>query len=540
MALVALISATQMIQQRLVNGQTCYIDNLTNNATDRFKNCDNPPCIKSITFNVTKLVNIPDEMINLTQFVDSVDLSNTSLQFLNSTLHLCQWPKLTSIEADDNNITELQANILSDCHHLLRLSLVNSNISQIYEPAFTGLNMLIELDLSSNQLTMMSAETFKPLINLETLRLNNNRIQTINADNFATNAKLHLLDLSYNAISVVRPNAFRNLTELLTLAIQCNPDLASLDLNDMGKLNLLSVNNASLTQLDIPKNLVHVNADNNKISNVSIESNSMLGDLSLKNNSFQKLANLSLAQKLMELDVSSNNISDIDFTLLMKTNVSTITMLENPIRTFNVSALIDLPKIKQIEISTSRLDNSTLTELIEKTKAKGITLSDPNRLSEKLEIITLSPIKPVDGRTISTPRPPSHPASVATSTVPPNPVTSAPSKSDSADKEIKELWKHIQSLESSSANQTNSKSTQKESMNAHHSEIENSLSSLRLMVNCMMAAMVVFIAFKLVLFFRANQWSIPISSVFSRPSNGHNSRRNPFNDSMDPIIEEIL
>lgn len=541
--MIGLTLSTLMIQQCFVNGQNCYIDNF-NNSTEYFKNCENPANVKSLVLNVTKLEIIPNDLINLTLSIESIDVSDTSLQFVNHTLNLCQWPKLKSVDAEDNNITELQSNILSDCHQLSILNLARNNISLIYDQAFTGLSLLKELDLSNNQLKSISAETFKPLGILYTLRLNNNQIRTINLDNFAKNIKLQVLDLSFNAIIDIEDHAFQNLKDLSTLSIQCNPSLKTLNLNGMDKLNTLNANNASLSELDIPKSIVNVNADNNRIMYVSIETNSTLRNLSLKNNSFQNLSNLSMALHLQELDISNNNITDIDFAPLMGTNVDKITILENPIQTFNVSTLVMLPKIKMIEISTSRLEKKILLDLLMQTKAKGIRLEDPNRSSELIEVVTLPPVTPVDKTTISTTtlRPAIVSTTTASPTTPTTPATtSSKSNSNSTDVEIKKLLKRIQKLESSLANPINKNSTPKVST-MEHDEIEHSLSNLRVTVNCMMLAIFVFAAFKLVIFFRANQWSIPsISRIFSRTPNVRvNGRRNPFHDSMDPIIEEVL
>lgn len=539
MAVIGLILSTIMIQQCSVNGQSCYIDNF-NNSKEYLSKCNNLENVKSLVLNVTKLENIPNDVINRTQSVESVDVSNTSLQYINHTLNLCQWTKLKCIQADDNNITELHANVLNECHQLNELSLARNNISLIYDQAFTGLNLLIKLDLTNNQLKSISAETFKPLTALRSLRLNNNLIQTINLDDFRQNVKLQVLDLSYNEISEIEAHAFEKLKELTTLSIQCNPNLTSLDLSGMDKLHTLDAYNGSLSHLDIPKNITNVNADNNKIMYVSIEPNSTLQNLSLKNNSLQSLANLSLAQQLHELDISSNNISDIDFSLLKETNVAKIVVLENPIHSFNVSLLIMLPKLKVIEISTSRIDNETLIELMAKTKSKGIELEDPNRASEITEVVTLAPVTPVPVIAKTNDTTTVRPSSASTTKASPSTTTSPPSRSNSSDKKIEELMKRIKDLESSLANQTKGNSVQKDAT-SEHDGIERSLSNLRFLVNCMIAAILVFVSFKIVMYLRANQWSIPISRLFSRtPHVRVNGRRNPFNDSMDPIIEEVL
>lgn len=520
MAVIGLILSAIMIQRHSVNGQNCYIDNF-NNSNEYLNNCDSPANVKTLVLNVTNLKNIPHDVIDRVQSVESIDVSNTSLQEINQGLGLCQWNNLKCINADDNNITTLHADILDDCHQLNALSLARNKIRQIYEQAFMGLSSLTELDLSSNQLTSLSAGTFETLINLRTLRLNNNMIRSINLDHFAKTAKLQVLDLSFNAIEEIEPHAFEQLKELTTLSIQCNPSLKSLDLNGMDKLYTLDAYNASLSHLNIPMNVKAVNADNNKITYVTIEPNSRLQDLSLKNNSFQNLNNLTSALQLKELDISSNNITDIDFAVLMKTNLEQITALENPIHSLNVTSLITLPKLKVIEISTSRLDNNTLIDLMVQTKSKGIWLVDPSRASETLQVVTLPPVTPVAANSIAGDS--TTTASSSTTTTPPPPFKPS---SNSTDQQLQDLMNRIRNLESTLANQRKNVSTN------GNADIKQSLSNLRFLVNCMVFVVLAFVTFKVVIFLRTNHWSI--SHIFSRTLNVPvNGGRTLFNDTVD-------
>lgn len=554
-ATIFCIALSTLIIQRPVFGQNCQIGDL-NHFIDSLKNCERLTEVKFITLNVTTFQSIPKDLINRTQSVQSIDVSNTSLQFINETSNFCQWPNLTFINAVNNNITELPAHMLRDCHLLGFLSLANNKIVQIYEEAFQGLALLTELDLSNNQITSLSAGTFHPLSQLKILRLNNNQIGAIDKDHFSHNFNLQMLDLSYNSVGVIEEGSFSRLRELTTLNLAVNPNLNALDLDKMDHLRDVTVNNASLLQLHIPKSVTNIEANDNKIAHVTIEPNSSLQRLSLQNNVLRNISDLSAAQKLSYLDITNNNITNIDFIYLMQTNIGQLIILENPIHRLNVTTLTSLPKISIIEISTSFLDKQILTELLTQTQQKKIRLIDPNRESERHNsTVTLPPVTPMaDNSKI----PGSTAAStnrVTSTTASPGPATSknkdlssnsasgsitpSDAKGISDDlNQINETLHRIQNLELTV--RMNEQSAQ-DNATHFHNHIAQKVASLRIMVICTMMAIAILVVAQ-ILVFAAKHWPMPIANVFSRRGNGrlNNSHRNPFNDSMDPIIEEVL
>lgn len=540
-----------LITKYSIADQSCSIGSLEN-LTENLQKCNNPTEVKFLVFTVKKMGSIPQKLINSTLSVKFIDMSNTSLDFVNRSLNVCQWPYLASIDLNENNITELGDGILNDCHQLTSLNLAKSNIGLIYENAFQGLSQLKKLDLSNNQISALSDLTFKPLPLLRSLLLNNNQIASIATDNFAYNTKLVTLDLSYNTISTIQNSSFSKLSELTLLNIQCNPPLKVLNLRKMDKLREVNAFNASLTELFIPKSVETLNADDNKITLLTIEQNSTLNVLSLKNNFLRNLNDLTPAKNLSELDISNNNITDIDFAPLMASNIQKITLLENPIHSFNVTILTSLPNIRLIEVSTSFLDDSILKGLLLQTQRKKIQLMDPNRESESHRIVTLPPVTPVMEKTNTTMQNKTtadmeittvKSTTIASTTI--NPMASNASSNSEKNSNatnistIEELIKRIQKLESISDNS----STHKE-LNVAQSEIEKDVSNLWFMVICLMISFFIFMVIQITIFVKANyhHWPNPMSTVFSGTPNGRlsNQRRNPFHDSMDPIIEEVL
>lgn len=533
-AIIVCVVLSTSFAQRFVIGQSCQISDV-NNYNESLKYCKF--AMKILTLNTTNWQSIPQNLINQTQSVQTIDISNTSLQFFNETLNLCQWSLLTYINAEYNNIGELRPNVLGDCHQLNVLNLANNQIGRIFEDAFHGLTSLKQLDLNNNKITSLSAETFKPLVQLKILRLNNNQIGAIDKDHFAHNVNLQLLDLSYNNVAVIEKGSFSKLKELHTLSIEFNPNLNAIDLKKMEKLSDLIVNNASLLQLHIPQSVVAIDANYNQIEHLSIESNSSLERLSLKNNHLRNINDLATAINLTYLDVSSNNMSQIDFTLLTKTNISDIVLLENPIHKFNVSSLMSLPKIKMLEMSFSFLDNQTLMELLIQTKGK-IQLQDPNReLERKQSIMTLPPVTPVMEMTTSINR-------VTIKTVSPiinGSATVMPSPNSTLEPNvINQMLKRIQKLELTITDSSINKYPTRNDTTDDHNDIVQNVANLRVMIICTMVALAIFVVFHVAVF-AMKHLPIPTSNIFSHAPNGRlNNRRNPFSDSMDPIIEENL
>lgn len=523
------------IQHTIVKGE-CIIADLKN-----LTNCDMDE--KYVVFNISELGEISAELINRTNSVRTISIHNKSIQSteLNK---FCLWPNLINIDAYDNNITSLQAQVLGGCHLLKTLSFAKSNIMEIYDDAFHGLSSLESLDLSNNQIDRLSDDIFHPLVSLKTLLLNNNKIGAIDKDNFRLSHKLSLLDLSYNSIAAIERDSFLNLKELRTLTIDSNPDLNSLDLKHMDKLGMVSVNNASLTFLHIPKNLHTISANANRINSLSIEANSILKVLHLMNNSFWRLDELANATALTELDISYNNITNIDFSYLNKTKIQTLNVLENPIRSFNVTALTRLHTIKQIEISTSFLNAQILEKLLDEIKTLNINLVDLNRQSEEHKIVTMPPVTPVPNPA-KTVRPTSSPTTTVQTTTSIKPTASittiVPSttnnQSDSKDGAIKELKNRIQKLETALSDNSNRYVSA-----SANSEVLQKVSNLRAWVIFMIVSFSIFIALKIGVFVKRNynQWLNPIQTVLSNTRNGGLiTRRNPFDDG-DPILEEVL
>lgn len=523
----------------------CQVDDFQN-YTDSIKDCD---AVKTLKFNVTNWVPIPQDLINRTRSINSIDVNNRSIEIIDEN-GFCAWPKLTAINAGRNKILTLPTDLLANCRVLNSLSLAKNRIGLIEEDAFRRLPFLTELDLSSNQIDTLDDNVFKSLISLKTLRLNNNKIQAISVDNFAYTTKLETLDLSYNSIQTIEEGSFWNLRKLVTLDMSHNLDLNALDLTQMDRLQNVNIDNASLEQLNIPESVVQISANSNKITKLAIAPNGILEELHLRNNYLPTLKELSMAGQLTALDVSYNNIRDVDFSYLYTTQIQRLVIVGNPIRTFNVSTLINLPYLRTVEISTDSLDKETMSELEDGTSLLYNLVRAPIKTPERRNVVEI---------TESTYAPSTESSSIFKSTteismrkksrdsmvtIQPTPITDDSTfetlaGDDTKDDMIIKLLDRIQRLES---NQGNSSEQRRQT--------EQTVSDLRILIVCTIIAFSLFVSFQIGLFVYENykQWNIPlpvsIPNVIASSQNGvaHNRHgRTTANDgALDPIIEDVF
>lgn len=518
--MICVVLSTLLIKSTVV-ALECEVRDFRN-YNDSTRDCND---VKSLTFKITTWERIPQDLINRTQSIHSIDVSSQGLKSLDNK-DFCSWPNLKSINADMNNVTSLISRMFTGCRQLTTLSLSRNNISEIYDDAFHGLSLLSHLDISLNQIHALSDNIFHPLISLKTLSLNNNLIGAIDTDTFARNLNIESLDLSFNMIEVIEKASFWKLKKLATLDISSNPELNSVDLTEMERLYDVILKNDSITSLYIPKYVIKVNADSNKLTQLIIEPNGLLKELSVRHNFIQNIQSVQSANLLTFLDISDNNITDIDFSHLMSTQILQLVILDNPINSFNVEALTSLEHIHSIEISFNSLDNKTLNELDTETRRRKIALRDPNQNREQGNVIKPSinipsvlpiPAMDFDSKTIS-------PTSTEKSTTP------NPASNDKKDGVIRELIKRIRNLES----------TQSDTSGVHTQMLEN-VSNLRVMIVCTIVAFSLFVSIQIAIFVSANYkgWHIP--NVFSN-SNGilTNHRRRTANGSFDPMMEEVL
>ncbi|XP_055313707.1 chaoptin-like [Sitodiplosis mosellana] len=540
-------------------GPDCRINDFQS-YTAFIKDCD---LVKTLTFNVIKWEPIPQDLVNQTRSITTIDVNNRSLEIIDE-IGFCAWPKLTTLNAGRNNILALPSDLLANCRTLNSLLLSKNSISQIDENAFRNLPFLTELDLSSNQIESLDDNVFISLISLKTLRLNNNKIQAISNENFDITVKLETLDLSYNSIQTIEEGSFWNLRKLVTLDMSHNPDLSTLDLTRMDRLQYVNIDSASLEQLNIPDSVVTIGANFNKITKLFIEPNGILEELYLRNNSLANLKNLSIADQLTALDISYNNIRDVDFTPLWTTQIQRLVILGNPIRKFNVSTLIELPLLQTVEISTDSLDKETLTALEDGTTLLYNSVRRSNKIPERRNVVDITESTYAPSTESSNENTTETPTETPSTTEATNDKTKAgknmitvkttsiatistsfkPATENDIKPDLLSLNHGVKLLER--IHQLESKL---ESLSERHSLTERNVSDVRFLVVFTMITFSLFISLQIGLFVYQNykKWNIPINISIpnviaaSQNENSNNRRRQTSVDTtMDPIIEDVF
>ncbi|EZA51072.1 Malignant fibrous histiocytoma-amplified sequence [Ooceraea biroi] len=217
---------------------------------------------------------------------------------------------------------------------LNELILSKNNITLLPTNELRNLKHLKKLDLSQNQLDNMHSEVLRTLINLEDLNYSHNLLW--NFDISILETSLVRLNLSCNRINNLEKNS-ENTTILKVLDVSHNNitnlsfleallELEYLDLSfnrlttlpanlllHLERLKILYVNNNQLLSLNLqnfPQSLLELYAGSNIIDSLSFQS-SPIRIFDIKNNRISKIhKNVTLLEKIISLNISSNFLSD--------------------------------------------------------------------------------------------------------------------------------------------------------------------------------------------------------------------------------------
>ncbi|XP_064505756.1 nephrocan-like [Pseudopipra pipra] len=224
---------------------------------------------------------------------------------------------------------------------LEELVLSCSGTESIENNTFKALNSLKSLELCKNQLKQIP--TFLPS-GLEILKLADNSINTLHATDFAGLMKLRVLDIRNNLIATLPPSAFSSLCNLQSLILDGNnmesvsapfklPRLKYLSMAD-NKLNsfptnffasfqnlqFLSLSGNFLTKvpLDLPRSLLSLNLEKNRLKMVRLRDMKHLENLSeffLSENRLTSIDGAQLLPNLTTLELSKNQLHTMPFRL---------------------------------------------------------------------------------------------------------------------------------------------------------------------------------------------------------------------------------
>ena len=185
--------------------------------------------------------------------------------------------KASDSEIDEETLNKLKYYPSTYTH----LNFKSKGIQTIQWGIFDELKCITILNFSNNQINYLDSNVFKSLTTLKILNFSSNQIAHIDSNLFNGLVNLIQIDFSYNKISILNP-AFNSLT-----------------------------------------NLNYMNFSNNRINSIHPNAFNFLTNLKwlyLFNNNLDKFSiNLKISKDLLELDLSSNKLTLVDFHRMFQT-----------------------------------------------------------------------------------------------------------------------------------------------------------------------------------------------------------------------------
>ncbi|XP_049292401.1 protein artichoke-like [Anopheles funestus] len=345
--------------------------------------------------------------------ITSIHISQRVRSFQNNTF---EWGKqLNEVFLDDNLLTAVPKEALSELRSLTFLSMTNNRLEKIGETdEFAGLRQLKTLYLDRNFINVVHPNTFSSLRELRYLYLHDNRLTSLDALILPSENQLEVLDLSRNFLKVLNESTFTPLSSLRELNLADNlfetfRDNAFAELHALEQLNLrnnflktlpskLFASNRKLVDLNLVDNLIEklpvdvfyglkslesLNIQNNRLTTVPediFRDQPLFEQLRLEGNriiSFQpcflKTSDVELQNN--RLSVLGKSSFDTNATL-----VERLYLYGNEIATIEQSVFEGLPKLKNIYLDHNRITELSPMLFHKNQKLEQVTLSY-NRLS---------------------------------------------------------------------------------------------------------------------------------------------------------------
>lgn len=321
----------------------------TSDTTYRVK--DNKDYL-TLTFINSKFANFPLRLFYAFQ-VEELDMRNCSIEKIKWDNFL-RGDKLTILLLSENLITTINPMLFSNVENLSFLFLDSNRIETLYNDSFKGIEKLNFLDLHDNLIEILPSEVFSHLPSLQQLNLAGNRLTVIKYNLFSECPHLFSIHLQRNSLSEIQDYAFQNQNNIKYLDISNNPELEVLVVSNI-KVENLWIKNCSLYRVNIYGQAVHVDLQQNRITELYFNHPEYLETLRLKDNSLEQISSLALAKNLRTLDVSNNpqlkTLPDLmQINSLERLDLSNITLKEIPI-----TVMASPNSLRSLNVSSNQL-----------------------------------------------------------------------------------------------------------------------------------------------------------------------------------------
>lgn len=277
-----------------------------------------------------------------------LNISISNIEMITRLLREYHFPKLILLSLNRNSITRIEKKFIDLVPPMIqRLNITDSLELQITDyDAFSDLKQLVSLDLSHNSIESLDRRCFSNLISLENLNLSNNRLKSLDESIFSHLKKLKKLNLSHNNLKTLDAKSIEGLENLIVLNLSYN-EIEKIDHEAFSPFK-------QLVYLDLGDNFIN-SLDRRLFSGlINLES------LSMNKNRLEQL------EEHIFLDLKSLKILNLNGNKLETLNAKSFVGLENlnyldlynnEISHFDVEILDNLPLIKSIYLSHSKIIN---------------------------------------------------------------------------------------------------------------------------------------------------------------------------------------
>lgn len=296
--------------ERTYEDQQCSVKNLKQ-IDEEFNFLTNAQSFRDskfeISFEKSILKKVPSGIFQAYKNLKNLSFSNCKIpEILENTFK--EAFHLQELDLSLNKISSLESSTFNGAENLEILDLSFNEVEDIPNELLKKLTKLRILFLSYNKIKTIDETTFSSLPQLSQLKLGNNNIKVIHPNLFSHNNKINVLELNNNQISTVG-DSIKNLNKLWFLDLSRN-SLTTLD-NYPDSVKHLYVNENDLTKLFINKNVVELNATNNKISELSVKSDNKLVELYLTGNKLKNIEEVAKLSNLQVLMINENPLNQI-------------------------------------------------------------------------------------------------------------------------------------------------------------------------------------------------------------------------------------
>ena len=235
-----------------------------------------------------------------------VDISNINI---NDILSFENADELMTFHADGNQISDLSP--LSSSTQLDTLTISHNAITSL--KPLSKLEKLDVLDVSDNALTSLTG--LENILRLSKLYADNNEIQDLlGVENCTVLTEVYLSNNQLSNVNILN-KSFDTITKL---KLGNNP-LTYTSLNfSFPKLYYLNLDGLQLEELDVSActNLKALSVSNNQLSKLVLDNSLILEYVDVSNNHLENVNDLMSISSITTLDISHNNISHIDHSIL--------------------------------------------------------------------------------------------------------------------------------------------------------------------------------------------------------------------------------